>query len=102
VLDAERVVFGRLVLTWDQWTAVWEPVPEGELPPRFGPKDFALSLLPPTVRPPEPSAPPPGGDGKPASPEPSADGHDRVPQPPTHRNGPPAQPGANGSAGGGV
>jgi hypothetical protein len=53
-LEARRVVFSRIDLTWAEWVSVWaarpDPSPDaasGPDRPRFGPTDFALTLLPP-------------------------------------------------------
>ena len=43
--DANRLVFGRLELTWKQWLQVWK-AHDREEPPRFGPTDWDLTLLP--------------------------------------------------------
>jgi hypothetical protein len=45
-LEASRLVFGRLELTWRQWLAVWHPH-DDKHSPRFGPPEWELSLLPP-------------------------------------------------------
>lgn len=44
-LPANRLVFSRLELTWPQWLAVWQGR-DLEKPPRFGPADWELKLLP--------------------------------------------------------
>ena len=44
-LQAIRLVFGRLELTWNQWLTVWS-TPAGKEPPRFGPAGWDLVLLP--------------------------------------------------------
>ncbi|HVK18303.1 MAG TPA: hypothetical protein VM533_15280 [Fimbriiglobus sp.] len=47
-LEAQRLMFGRVKLTWPEWLAVWPRDPKDDrLPPRFGPADFELVLLPP-------------------------------------------------------
>jgi hypothetical protein len=66
-LDADRVAFGRVKLTWPQWVEVWQADREGRPGLRFGPPDFELVLLPP---------------GRPVAPEPSANGE-------AHADGPP-------------
>ena len=52
-VEARRLVFGRLDLTWAEWVSVWaaptEPPPTGVGPatrPRLGPADVPLALLP--------------------------------------------------------
>jgi hypothetical protein len=45
-LPANRLIFSRLELTWPQWLAVWQGR-DLEKPPRFGPADWELKLLPP-------------------------------------------------------
>jgi hypothetical protein len=50
-LEADRLIFSRLTLTWGLWLAVWEPRPPGEPQPRFGPTDWELILLPPRPAP---------------------------------------------------
>ena len=64
VLDAERLIFKRVPLTWTQWAAVWRAPAPGEPPLRLGPASGALVLLPPrTDLPPQlpetPDPPPP-------------------------------------------
>lgn len=44
-LDADRLMFGRLKLTWSEWAAVCRTDPEQGA--RFGPADLPLMLLPP-------------------------------------------------------
>jgi hypothetical protein len=44
-VDANRLVFSRLELTWRQWLEVWKAHDRAE-PPRFGPTDWDLTLLP--------------------------------------------------------
>jgi hypothetical protein len=51
VLEARRLVFSRIDLTWSQWVAVWTADPAHPRP-RFGPPDFHLTLLPPRRQPP--------------------------------------------------
>jgi hypothetical protein len=47
-LEARRLMFGRVKLTWPEWLTVWPRDPKDDrLPPRFGPADFELVLLPP-------------------------------------------------------
>ncbi len=52
-LEARRLVFGRVELSWAEWVGVWAarpdpPTAETRPPrPRLGPTDFALTLLPP-------------------------------------------------------
>jgi hypothetical protein len=46
VLDAHRLVFARVRLTWPQWLAAWPSDLGACPPPRFGPPDFDLVLLP--------------------------------------------------------
>jgi hypothetical protein len=48
-LEASRVVFGRLELTWRQWLSVWKAHDRAE-PPRFGPSEWYLRVLPPEGR----------------------------------------------------
>jgi hypothetical protein len=61
-LDALRLLFNRVQITWSQWTAVWRPPAPGEKPRRLGPPGGELVLLPPrTERP--PTLPPPGANG---------------------------------------
>jgi hypothetical protein len=101
-LEARRLMFGRVKLTWSEWLAGWPRDPKDDrLPPRFGPADFELVLLPPgtgTAEVPSlalpPTEPPPvPTDGGPFT-RPSPDGS---------ANGPPAsterQPGAAPDAG---
>jgi hypothetical protein len=58
VLDATRLMFKRVEITWSQWTEVWRPPAPGEKPRRLGPPGGELVLLPPrTERPPLPPAP---------------------------------------------
>lgn len=51
-LDARRVMFRRVELTWAEWEAVWGAQPgsaasaEPSLRPMLGPQDFARNLLP--------------------------------------------------------
>jgi hypothetical protein len=46
-LDANRLIFGRVPLTWQQWMDVWRDIyPDGKRP-RFGPPETELHLLPP-------------------------------------------------------
>jgi hypothetical protein len=53
VLDAARLMFHRIEITWTQWTEVWRPPARGDKPPRLGPAGGELILLPPrTDRPP--------------------------------------------------
>ncbi len=49
-IEANRLVFSRLELTWQQWLEVWKAHDRAE-PPRFGPEDWDLTLLPITHRP---------------------------------------------------
>jgi hypothetical protein len=83
-LEARRLMFGRVKLTWPEWLAVWPRDPKDDrLPPRFGPADFELVLLPPgagMAESPSLTPPPVPADGKPIT-EPSHDGS---------ANGPPA------------
>jgi len=51
-LDADRVMFERVVLTWPQWVEVWQADREGRPGQRFGPSDYSLVLLPPADEPP--------------------------------------------------
>jgi hypothetical protein len=44
-VEADRLIFGRLVLTWKQWLEVWK-AHDREVPPRFGPTEWELALLP--------------------------------------------------------
>ncbi|HEV3439543.1 MAG TPA: hypothetical protein VG122_19420, partial [Gemmata sp.] len=44
-LEADRLIFARLELTWKQWLAVWNAHDE-KGPPRFGPPEWDLTLLP--------------------------------------------------------
>ena len=46
VLDADRLVFSRVRLTWPDWVAVWQAGATDQSPPRFGPDGFELVLLP--------------------------------------------------------
>jgi len=56
VLDAARLMFDRTQITWTQWTEVWRAPAPGDKPPRLGPANSALILLPPrTARPPAPA-----------------------------------------------
>jgi hypothetical protein len=74
VLDAARVMFNRVPITWTQWTEVWRPPQPGDKPPRLGPGELAL-LPPRPERPPEagaaeagvPSAESVNGDGAPSA-----------------------------------
>jgi hypothetical protein len=59
-LDADRLVFSRLKLAWGQWLAVWKPHDPAGLPPRFGPKEWELTLLPPASPLVQPASQPPG------------------------------------------
>ncbi len=65
-LEADRLMFARVRLTWPQWLAVW-PVDQADdrLPPRFGPVDFELVLLPPGAGTGQPVALPPAADTPP-------------------------------------
>jgi hypothetical protein len=67
VLDATRLMFDRVELTWSQWTEVWRPPAPGEKPRRLGPPGGELSLLPPRTAPPKPAGelPPTPLDGSP-------------------------------------
>jgi hypothetical protein len=47
VLDATRLMFERVEITWSQWTEVWRPPVSGDKPPRLGPAGGELILLPP-------------------------------------------------------
>src|SRR5262249_11495159 len=51
-LDADRLVFGRVRLTWAGWLGVWPSDRRDGRPPAFGPHDLAQALLP--VAPPRP------------------------------------------------
>jgi hypothetical protein len=76
-LEARRLMFGRVKLTWPEWLAVWPRDPaDDRLPPRFGPADFELVLLPPGA-----------GTGT----------HPILAPPPVPTNGPPPDGSANGS-----
>lgn len=103
VLDADRLVFGRVQLTWDQWTQVWESAPASPTRPRFGPADHALALLLPANEPtdevPPLLTPPPVEEPKHV--DPAADGS-AVADTPTDRNGTPPRlhPESNGSVDG--
>jgi hypothetical protein len=68
VLDAPRLAFDRVPLTWSQWTDVWRPPLPGDKPARLGPAGGELALLPPRT-----------GRPLPAS-EPSANGELQAPQ----------------------
>lgn len=46
-VEADRLVFARLRLTWGQWLAVWQPPSPGQAERRFGPTNWELTLLPP-------------------------------------------------------
>jgi hypothetical protein len=82
-LDAERVVFSRVPLTWPEWMAVWQRDQQAGPPPRFGPADWELTLLP--RRPADPDAGPrPALLPEPPSPAPES------------LNGPLPGPSANG------
>jgi hypothetical protein len=83
-LDADRVIFSRVPLTWSQWTEVWKPDPPGQPQPRFGPDGWELALLPP--RPPEPPEAPTPAELPPAPPAPSDSGNG---VPDVSANGPP-------------
>ena len=48
-LDADRLIFGRVRLSWPEWLAVWQADADGYPPPRFGPVDVRLELLPPAA-----------------------------------------------------
>jgi hypothetical protein len=66
-LEARRVMFGRVKLTWPEWVAVW-PLDQKQdhPPPRYGPEDFELVLLPPgagTAETPVLTPPPVPADG---------------------------------------
>jgi hypothetical protein len=52
VLDADRLLLSRVRLNWPDWVAVWQAGASDQPPPRFGPADFELVLLPPAARPP--------------------------------------------------
>lgn len=59
VLDAVRLMFSRVAITWSQWTEVWRPPAPGEKPRRLGSPGGELTLLPPRAeRPPTPPLPP--------------------------------------------
>jgi hypothetical protein len=45
-LDADRILFSRVSLTWSQWTEVWRPDGPVQPQPRFGPVGWDLTLLP--------------------------------------------------------
>jgi hypothetical protein len=57
-LDARRIMFGRVTLTWSHWIDVWRPRSPGEPRRRFGPDDFEWSLLPPRDEHPPDKMPP--------------------------------------------
>jgi hypothetical protein len=70
VLDAARLLFERIEITWSQWTEAWRPPAPGDKPPRLGPPGGELVLLPPRAdRPPSLPAvpePPPNPPAEPA------------------------------------
>ncbi|MDB5313036.1 MAG: hypothetical protein JWO38_7238 [Gemmataceae bacterium] len=71
ILDARRLIFARIPLTWSQWTEVWRPGPAGDPRPRlFGPADGDLTLLPPPTAPPPPPDLLPPNPGPPPEPPP--------------------------------
>lgn len=55
-LDAARLIFSRVELTWDQWTEVWRRTAGPGGRPRFGPEG-ELNLLPPREPPAAPVLP---------------------------------------------
>ncbi|MBN9120663.1 MAG: hypothetical protein J0I06_16185, partial [Planctomycetes bacterium] len=59
VLDAHRLMFDRVPITWSQWTEVWRPPAPGDKPRRLGPAGGELVLLPPRADRPPPIAPAP-------------------------------------------
>jgi hypothetical protein len=68
VLDAARLMFGRIQINWSAWTGAWQPPAPGDKPPRLGPPD--LVLLPPRVDRPPTDPPPPPEPPPEAPPEP--------------------------------
>jgi hypothetical protein len=46
VLDAERLMFRRLEITWTQWTEVWRSPAPGDKPPQLGRWGSELPLMP--------------------------------------------------------
>ncbi len=46
VLDAERLIFRRLEITWTQWTEVWRSPTPGDKPPQLGRWGSELPLMP--------------------------------------------------------
>jgi hypothetical protein len=82
VLDATRLMFNRVQITWEQWTAVWRPPAPGDKPRRLGPAGGWLALLPPrTERPtgPPPSSLPPAPDSPPSAPPAESGAGERAP-----------------------
>ena len=45
-LNADKLMFSRVNLTWPAWVEVWQADRNGEQSTRFGPKEFDLALLP--------------------------------------------------------
>lgn len=81
-LEARRLMFSRVELTWAEWVNVWgtrpESVPAAESSPtrpRFGPADFALALLPQRFRLPD------GGEPAIGLPPPAPEGPQEEPKP---------------------
>lgn len=70
-LDADRLAFQRVNLTWPQWVEVWQADREGRPGLRFGPPDFELTLLPTTVEAIEANLPPVTNSGAMLPTEPS-------------------------------
>lgn len=55
-LDADRLAFSRVRLTWRDWVTVWQAGAADHPPSRFGPAGFELVLLPPAAAPTEENA----------------------------------------------
>ena len=105
-LEARRLVFARVELSWAEWVGVWAARPDSPTAaamlahPQIGPAGFALTLLPPRqpgstpAHEPARASPPPQAALAPSAFEPAGvernaaeEGHQPAGQPPASRSG---------------